>query len=199
LLNLINEIESEQYRHLCPVRISIIEKSKEFHKGIPYGYRSGTTVLLITSLADFLPEPEQSEFKDWLSYNKAHLIEELKKTGGELTGQWIKDNREKIESNEWDDLFIPRSFFGKYISEKVSDKIDESCRKGFINVRYITDEVVSVHKLNGDKYKLELKNNEPVVSEQVVLSVGSPPNIPLWEKGLADTVKDKALLIHNPY
>src|SRR5690606_31205816 len=82
LLNLINEIESEQYRHLCPVRISIIEKSKEFHKGIPYGYRSGTTVLLITSLADFLPEPEQSEFKDWLSYNKAHLIEELKKTGG---------------------------------------------------------------------------------------------------------------------
>src|SRR5690606_2868248 len=39
----------------------------------------------------------------------------------------------------------------------------------------------------------------PVLSEQVVLSVGSPPNIPLWEKGLTETLKDKALLIHNPY
>src|SRR5690606_35417001 len=118
LLNLISEIESEQYRHLCPVQISIIEKSKEFHKGIPYGYRSGTTVLLITSLADFLPEAERIEFKNWLSYNKVQLIEELKKTGGELTDQCIIDNKVNIENNEWDDLFIPRSFFGKYISEK---------------------------------------------------------------------------------
>src|SRR5690606_11066792 len=160
LLNLISEIEYEQYRHLCPVQISIIEKSKEFHKGIPYGYRSGTTVLLITSLADFLPEPERSQFKNWLSHNKVHLIEELRKTGGELTAQWIVDNKENIEHDEWDELFIPRSFFGKYISDKVSLKIAEASKKGFINVNYVKDEVVSVHKLNGDQYKLELKNND---------------------------------------
>src|SRR5690606_21918903 len=120
LLNLISEIESEQYRHLCPVQISIIEKSKEFHKGIPYGYRSGTTVLLITSLADFLPESERSQFKNWLSHNKVHLIEELRKTGGELNALGRVDNKVHIEHELWDERFIRLSLSDIYISNNES-------------------------------------------------------------------------------
>ena len=78
----------EKKEHGDTTRIAVVEKFESFHSGIPYGERSGSTTLLITSLKNFLPEPELSEFIEWLNENKQRLLDELKEQGGPLSLDW---------------------------------------------------------------------------------------------------------------
>ncbi len=179
------------------IHITIIDKSQEFHTGIPYGVRSGFSVLLITSLKNFLPEPELGKFVEWLNNNKKWLLEEFKKDGGKLSLDWVSKHEEKIKNNDWEDLFIPRRFFGCYIDKKVKDRLEEFTNKGLVDVNYITGEVLDLEKKN-DSYILFLENGTSILSEKVILSVGSLPVNHLWKD---DTLieDDNLLFINNPY
>ncbi len=115
--------------------INIIEKSSEFNTGIPYGTRSGSSTLLITSLRNFLPEPELSEFLVWLNKNKDWLIKEYKNEGGILSKKWLEIHSDAIQNNQWEDLFIPRRFFGHYINQMVEENVAHLTAKKIIEVK----------------------------------------------------------------
>ncbi len=179
------------------VSINIIDKYPEFHMGIPYGSRSGFSVHLITSLKNFLPEPELGKFITWLNTNKNWLLDELKKDGGSLSIDWINTHAQKIENNEWEHLFIPRHFFGSYIDEKLKSSIDDLKSIGAIDVNYITGEVLDVEKTTKN-YTLLLQDGQKLLSEKVVLSVGSLPVKYLWkEERLIQ--EDNLLFVNDPY
>ncbi|WP_282078981.1 NeuD/PglB/VioB family sugar acetyltransferase [Aquimarina algiphila] len=179
------------------ININIIDKYEEFHTGIPYGGRSGFSVHLITSLKNFLPEPELGKFIRWLNNNKNWLIDELKKDGGQLSLEWISTHAAKIENNEWEDLFIPRRFFGWYINEKVKTRLEDFKIQGLINVNYINQEVVDLEKTE-HSYIVSLKDKKTIVSEKVILSVGSLPVNHLWKN--EDLIEeDNMLFINDPY
>ncbi|PKV50996.1 sugar O-acyltransferase (sialic acid O-acetyltransferase NeuD family) [Aquimarina sp. MAR_2010_214] len=179
------------------INISIIDKYREFHTGIPYGSRSGFSVHLITSLKNFLPEPELGKFIKWLNNNKNWLLDELKKDGGTLSAEWIVKNEDKIKNNEWEDLFIPRRFFGWYINEKVNNKLEEFKSKELVDVNYINAEVIDIKKTEKE-YELFLDNEDTIVSEKVIVSVGSLPVNYLWKN--QDIIEDDNLLfVNDPY
>ncbi len=195
ILNFLNQIENNKDKK--KINITIIDKYKEFHTGIPYGSRSGFSVHLITSLKNFLPEPERSKFITWLNNNKNWLLDELKNDGGVLSENWISNKVDKIKNNEWEDLFIPRRFFGWYINEKVKNRVEEVRVRGLIDVTYINSEVLDVDKSEGI-YTLSLANNQVLLSEKVILSVGSLPVNTLWRKeSLIE--KNNLLFINDPY
>lgn len=195
ILHFLDLLESN--KETTKLNISIIDKYKEFHTGIPYGARSGFSVHLITSLKNFLPEPELSKFILWLNQNKKWLIDRLKTDGGLLSQDWISTHKEKIENNEWEDLFIPRRFFGEYIDQKVKNRLQELQKKQLIAVEYIVGEVVDLERIN-DQYKLCLKNGETIRSEKVVLSVGSLPVNHLWKQ--EKIIEEESLLfVNEPY
>ncbi len=179
------------------INITVIDKSQEFHTGIPYGVRSGFSVLLITSLKNFLPEPELSKFVKWLNDNKKWLLEELKKDGGKLSLDWISKHAEKIENNDWEDLFIPRRFFGCYIDQKVKDRLEEFTKAGLVQVNYVTGEVLDLEKVKG-KYIVSLEDDKTILSEKVILSVGSLPVNYLW-KDETLIEEDSLLFVNDPY
>ncbi|MET6991019.1 NeuD/PglB/VioB family sugar acetyltransferase [Sediminicola arcticus] len=181
-----------------PIKIALIEKNKEFFTGIPYGNRSGSSSLLITSLADFLPEPELGKFIPWLNENKVWLIDEFKKDGGILTEKWISLNREAIEKGAWKDLFIPRWFFGKYINDKVSRALEDARISGAITYELISMQVDNVIATD-ENYKIIGEKNT-VLTRKVVLGIGSPPPRRIWEpkREITDD-ESKLLLISNPY
>jgi len=164
---------------------------------LPYGKRSGFSVHLITSLKNFLPEPELSKFIPWLNQNKEWLLEEYRKDGGVLAENWINTHQDLIENNEWEPLFIPRCFFGKYLKEKVENSIKECVAEGKIEVNYCIGEAVDIEKLD-DGYKLYLNNKKVLSSTKVILSVGSLPVRNLWKKE-ALVQEDNLLFINNPY
>ncbi len=179
------------------IDINIIDKSGEFHTGIPYGSRSGFSVHLITSLKNFLPEPELSKFIVWLNDNKSWLLDELKNDGGALSLDWLSTHDKKIKNNEWKDLFIPRRFFGSYIDQKVKTRLEKFESQGVINVTYIKGEVVDLDKKD-EKYTLFLKDKQTIISDKVVLSVGSLPVNHLW-KNESLIEEENLLFINDPY
>lgn len=179
------------------VSINIIEKYSEFNLGIPYGSRSGFSTLLITSLRNFLIEPELDLFIKWLNENKTWLLEEFEKEGGVLSKEWLLNNKEAILNNEWKELFIPRRFFGCYINIRVNNKIKELEEKGLINVNFISGEVVDVEK-NKHSYNIFLEDKTKICSKKVVLSVGSLPINHLWKN--ETLIEHKNLMfVNNPY
>ena len=179
------------------IHITIIDKYSEFHTGIPYGSRSGYSVHLITSLKNFLPEPELSKFIKWLNENKGWLLDNLKREGGDLSVEWMQTHAQKIENNDWEDLFIPRRFFGCYIEEKVNSRLDKFRQEGRLEISCITGEVIDIEK-EAERYHLSLKNEQVIVSNKVVLSVGSLPVNHLWKD--EDLIEEDNLLFANdPY
>ncbi|GAA4277983.1 NeuD/PglB/VioB family sugar acetyltransferase [Aquimarina mytili] len=182
-----------------PLKLSIIEKSNEFHTGIPYGYRSTDTSLLIKPLSQFLPSAELNYFIEWLTLNKKELVENALLQGGTLTQEWYENNREAIEKDDWLELYIPRGFFGKYISQVVEKKIRSAINQGTLSIDYITDEVVSIDKSSGN-YTINLKNNfSSVVSKKVVLATGAAPNRKLFSTNDLLVGKDNGIMIEDPY
>ena len=191
------DLISNETHHNSKISINIIEKYSEFNLGIPYGSRSGFSPLLITSLKNFLIEPERSLFIKWLNNNKTWLLKEFEKEGGVLSKKWMINNEASIKNNEWEDLFIPRRFFGCYIDLKVTNKIKEVTEKGLIDVNFVNGEVVDIEK-SKNYYKILLKDHSEIDSKKVILSAGSLPKQNLW--GNKDFIEDKNLMfINNPY
>lgn len=155
------------------LEIAIIEKYEEFHTGIPYGKRSGDSVLLITSLKNFLPQPEYTKFIHWLNENHHTLLKRMKASGGELTKKWLEKHRERISKGQWGGLFIPRRFFGIYLQDRLNQLIDQQTSKGVLKVHYYCTQVTQVSKDNAlfTIHAKELK----IQSKKVILGIGSLP------------------------
>ena len=179
------------------INIAIIEKYPTFHSGIPYGERSGSTTLLITSLKNFLPEPQLSEFIPWLNENKDWLLGDFKEHGGPLSCEWIQKHEEALKQNQWEELFIPRRFFGYYIDEKINSIIKSLEKKKVVSISYINGKVVDMDKSNGG-WKIALKNQHSIMATKAILAIGSLPTNYLW-KDTKKMTEDRFLLVNDPY
>lgn len=168
LLENISKLQNQPALHLA-----IIEKHDEFHTGIPYGKRSGNSVLLITSLKNFLPEPEYSKFIRWLSDNKTPLLDQMKASGGALTMRWLEKHKESIDLDQWGELFIPRSFFGIYLKYRLKKLTDSLTSDHKLKLRYIQAEVTNVIRTN-NIFTISAKGLE-IQSKKVILGIGSLP------------------------
>lgn len=199
LLPLLDELRGKS-KSQNPITIAFIEENEELFTGLAYGKRSGSTALLITSLADFLPiGSERDSFIKWLSNNKADLLKEFENHGGKLSKNWIQTHHKEIEKNQWEDIYIPRRFFGLYIKNKVEEAIKEFQKKNQLIIKHIKDEAIAIEKSN-DTFIIKLKSDsQPFKSKQVVLSVGIPPKQKLWSDEQVNKHKNYCSLINNPY
>jgi uncharacterized NAD(P)/FAD-binding protein YdhS len=179
------------------LEINIIEKYPEFFFGIPYGKRSGKSVLLINSLRAFLPKEERSIFIEWLKVNKDRLLEGYLIAGGEESKRWLDNNIADIDDDLWDDLFIPRSFFGEYIHAKVNESIKQAEKKGLIKTTYIVSEAIDILKHPGIT-EIKLDTGKSLFSKEIVLCVGSLPPKKIYSENLHFEDND-FLLINDIY
>jgi uncharacterized NAD(P)/FAD-binding protein YdhS len=179
------------------IEITVIEKYSEFNTGLPYGSRSGFSTLLITSLKNFLIEPERQLFITWLNKNKRWLLDEFIIEGGKLSKEWLNINQEDIDNNKWEELFIPRRFFGCYIDLKLKHKIKRLEEKNLVQTTFISDEVNDLEKKKNG-YDIYTSNHDIITSTKVVLSIGSIPTKQLW-KNEALIEEDNLLLVNKPY
>jgi uncharacterized NAD(P)/FAD-binding protein YdhS len=176
------------------LKINIIDKYPEFFCGIPYGKRSGNSVLLINSLQNFLPEPQRSSFIKWLRGNKKALIDKFLASGGEESKLWVFNNAKEIEADNWKNLYIPRSFFGIYIAKKVKKSLGIAEQRGQVQIKYTISEVIDLQKVNG-VFEIKLDSAENLQSKKVVLSLGSLPTKRIHSQELL--VKENDFLLIN--
>ncbi|MDB5013088.1 MAG: hypothetical protein JWQ25_1290, partial [Daejeonella sp.] len=127
---------------------------------------------------EFIPNPERADFVDWINSNIDWVFDDFKKQGGELSESWLFKNKNAIERNEWDDLFIPRYIFGLYIKEKVTTLLKAAVESNTIDYTVLRAKVTNISK--GEKfYKIIAVTADKAAfilfSTKVVLSIGSPP------------------------
>ncbi|MEO7283728.1 FAD/NAD(P)-binding protein [Gelidibacter sp.] len=180
LLHFLEQIKDKPFN--VPLRIGIFDKEKDFFTGIPYGKRSGTSSLLITSLKNFLPQPELGKFIIWLTENKISLLKEFKEEGGELIREWFSDNRQAIAENAWEDLFIPRYFFGRYLTQVITQSINEYEERKIVKVDLIQLTVENIIPL-AQGYEI-LGASKSYLANNVIFCIGSPPPKKVWNKNL---------------
>ncbi|HTQ28185.1 MAG TPA: FAD/NAD(P)-binding protein [Puia sp.] len=185
----------------APVRIAVVEKKDEFWKGFPYGDRSSVNGLTITTLGEFVPEPEKESFLQWLRDNLASWTKQLREKGGQAGQQWLENNLPFIEKNQWDDIYLPRHLFGAYVQEKVLAAIGDAAKKGIAEVTLLQAEATDINrKADGDYgVLLEMPSGETqaIDARTVILTIGSPPVRSIQIPG--DAEKAAYLYINDPY
>lgn len=178
------------------IELLVIDKSDDFFKGTPYGNRSGKSVLMIQDLKNFISEPHRTHFRNWLDTRIKTLSQEFTSHGGPYAKKWITDNKVFIENGDWDDLYIPRFFFGTYIEEQVLKKIEKLKASNKLFLNYLQKETIGLQK-NTNGFKINFADSSSVVAEKVVLSIGSLPYKRLFEEKIQNP--GNALYIKEPY
>lgn len=194
LIPFLDNYEKEKYN--TELEIFIIDKSNDFFKGMPYGSRSGKSVLLIQDLKNFITEPHRTHFKNWLNANIDELVTEFIENGGMQAKKWVQINSPLYNKGEWDNLYIPRFFFGKYINQEVLERIDKLVNAKKLTLTYLQKETVSITK-EINNFQINFEDNTTLSSDKIVLSIGSLP----YKKLFNDDIKNhnNALYIKEPY
>jgi uncharacterized NAD(P)/FAD-binding protein YdhS len=173
LLALLDELA--QRPPVRPVRTVVAEQTRAEYGGVPYGSRSGSISLIITSLQDFLPDAERLPFIEWLSANKATLLTEISQAPGLNTQRWLADHADAIERDDWAPLYVPRMFFGRYIDQRVRAAVGAATAAGLVEHEIVHAEVTAIER-DGDSYLVTSSDSSVRwTTTSVVLGVGSMP------------------------
>ena len=165
------------------LRIAVIEKTGEFWSGVAYGVRSSVNSLVLTSLREFVSEPEKTLFLEWLTSNQRRWLDHLRQNGGAAGAKWIETNQPLMAAGNWDEIFLPRFVYGLYYSDHLASALAMLEQRGLASVTLIKAEATNIAFAKDETYDLTLENSDGVEislrAERVVLGIGSPPIPPI--------------------
>lgn len=157
------------------IKVAVLDKSGEFWTGIPYGNRSGEQSLIITSLKEFLPQPERDRFTNWLKANYSSVVSSLEERPGNLNSQWLDFYQEAIKQGSWDEIFVPRYVFGWYLKERITDALQQATEQGYLQCELISADICNILQ-QSRVYQIHTTEGHFYSATKVVLAIGSPPN-----------------------
>lgn len=184
LLELINNFNSESWYR----SVTIIEKTGEFNKGVPYGKRSGNGNLIITDLKSFLPPAELEEFENWLSLvNFNDVCRELY-SNDERFKLWVDRNRKSLDEHDYRSLHVPRCLYGSFLEEKINTAVERNKKefrtgKNRLSIEYVHGEAEDIRNAavsnKADNFVVKYRNSQGgenhISAQKIVLAIGSTP------------------------
>lgn len=177
------------------LRTAVVERADSRFGGVPYGRRSGALSLVITGLRDFLGDEERAAFASWMTEHRQRLLDELQDSGGPNARRWISEHSPAMAAGDFDDLFVPRRWFGQYLDDTVARALSAAESASAIDHEYLVDTVLDVER-DGDHYNVVLADSPtPLRARHVVLAVGS---MPVRHRLVAPT-QTNGLLVDDPY
>ena len=198
LREILKKIKSENNKDKS-VSIAVVEKDREFWKGIPYGYRSSPNALVITTVHDFVNESEQDQFFGWLLDTKDRWVHWYRKHGGATAERWLESNLPRIEQKDWKNVYTPRFLYGDYLSELITALIKEIRELGLATIDLINAEATDAQPIKPFGYQINIKRSsgaeELIAAGKLVLSTGSAP----VRNVLPPSDRENILLINDIY
>ncbi len=161
------------------LRIAVVERDEQFWCGIAYGRRSSIRSLAIQKLDEFVSQPEKEAYCAWLEQHKDNWLTFLREEGGEAAARWLNDNRDALQQNQWGGLYLPRFLFGQFISQQITDIIEDLADRGLAVIETIGAEAVSADSVDG-RFVVGLcptagSGPTEICADRLVAAIGSPP------------------------
>jgi uncharacterized NAD(P)/FAD-binding protein YdhS len=153
-----------------PLRIAIIDRIAAFGGGIPYGWPSAPGFLLIESAEMSTP----NAFLNWLAFNRTELIR-YASTGTEYMRCWLKANETDLVTGNLGRLFVPRSFFGKFVRAELKTAVESSISSGYVSIDMLKAEAIDIVVHADRKLEVTLADGSNLFSRLLVLAIGSIP------------------------
>lgn len=178
--------------------ITVIEKHQEFWKGIPYGNRSSINALTLTSVHDFIYEPERPLFFEWLKSNQKDWISYYQEHGGITADRWLKNNLPLIENEEWEAIYVPRFLFGNYLLQKLMYLLKAAEEKQLVEIKLVQAEATDIKVLAEGLHEIILEYPDDtlskIISRKVVVATGSAP-----VRKICEPAGDKTIYVNDIY
>ncbi|UZD62004.1 FAD/NAD(P)-binding protein [Brevibacterium sp. JSBI002] len=185
LLEILTRLCDKQTSLLAPMRITVIERDRQFHSGLPYGHRSGRSSLLISDLEHFLPDRERSDFIDWLEDRREEMLR-WAATGDAPASplaeaveiDWILRHEHDIRHSRWEGLYLPRRLYGQHLAELVADAVAKA--RNVASVDFVHGDIDEItHPAEGGVRLRERIGDGGTGFElhahSLLLAIGSPP------------------------
>ena len=176
VIELLTRLELQKARF---VKVLLIDRDADLFKGIPYGNRSGNLGLIISRLADFLPQAHQQPFEEWLASNRERAFERFFALGGNCVEDWRAKFWHQVEAGEVADLYLPRYIFGLYFEHIARRAIERAREQRVAFCETAVGEVIDLDRANGG-FNVLIRSQGGVETsfhaDRVVLGLGSAPS-----------------------
>lgn len=169
LLALLQELSTAVQEVGRPARIVVIDRHPQFFSGVAYGSRSGPASLTLSTLHGFLPDEERARFIAWLtSRDVMHDTD--------VDPAWAARHRAEIAAGHWDELFIPRRLYGRYLADRATAAIRDARSRGVAECTLVNADVTTIER-SGGRFLLTASDGggTQIDAAVVVLAAGSPP------------------------
>lgn len=185
LLQILKHLSVTSTAFVEPVRITLIDRDRQFHSGLPYGHRSGRASLLISDLGHFLPDAERGAFIDWLDERREEMLQWA--ADGEAPDSplaeameidWIRRHEHDIRHSRWNGLYLPRRLYGQHLAELVSDALTDT--RGVASVDYVHADIDEITRSDDGGVRLSgvdgtHETRIELHARSLLLAIGSPP------------------------
>lgn len=168
------------------LRVALIDRDGDFCGGLPYGSRSGSASLTVTTLDEFVPDPLREDFLRWLGDHRERILDgdpELP-----VSRSWVEEHAEEIRGDRWASLFVPRLFFGRFLRDATDEAV---ARAEGVEVLFVQGEARALDRVEGDGMVVHVRAADDeieIAARTVLLGVGSPPKQSLARTLRADGV-----------
>lgn len=185
LLQILSQLTDQASSSDYAIRITVIDRDEQFHSGIPYGYRSGRSSLLISDLETFLPDRERSEYIAWLNQRREEMLQWAadgrtpdSPLAEAMERDWILRHQSDVVAGRWDGLYLPRRLYGQYLAELVERALEVA--RGIVEVDFVHADINEVSRQNADRVVLRERDDDGGIrfelrAHSLLLAVGSPP------------------------
>lgn len=157
------------------LRVVVIDRSEDMYAGLPYGSRSGSASLTVTSLDEFLPDGMRSEFISWLDAHRDRILAADDSLG--ISRHWVDEHADEIRRGQWESLFVPRRLFGFFLRALVEERLAETPSATVLPLNGRAASLQRADSAGGpvDLLVATTSGTTLVHGRCVVLAVGSPP------------------------
>jgi uncharacterized NAD(P)/FAD-binding protein YdhS len=164
-------------------KVKVIDKNN--FKTVPWHHEASPVPLLQhQSFGDY-----GDDFLNWADDNRAKIVDFVDEKGGELSKDWVKENKDFVLNSSRDELVsdwarrFPRAVVGLYLDERREESTQRAEQKG-VDLEFVNGEVKDVKKIE-DGYKILLASgNNPIsgglanslLAKELLIGIGIPGN-----------------------
>jgi uncharacterized NAD(P)/FAD-binding protein YdhS len=126
------------------------------------------------------------------------VFAEMAGDGGPETASWFEEHRGALTEGRWSELFLPRRAFGRYLAERVPQRLDQLRADGLLEVELIRDEAIGLSR-KGPLLHVVSRSGTVRRTRRVVLSLGSGQMRRFWPQSAEADSAGSACLITDIY